>query len=478
MEKIKDFEDLQGVLPWGHSDLQHAKFVLLHLTKDSDATAFLRTVLEDITHAGMRPKVEATNLAFTHSGLSQCGLPAETLNGFSREFKEGMNLEYRRFLLGDYGANDEQNWKWGSSTQTEVHLVLMLYAKDADHLEALYSKHKQRIAAAKLEEVISPLDSVNLPDNKEHFGFRDGIAQPYVTGLGSKKTPPPDPIATGEFLLGYKDEYDQFPRNPVIESELGDKSLLPDDLGGSGKKSFGQNGSYLVFRQLEQNVSSFWKFLDQEASNTKHSEGNNMVKLAAKMVGRWPSGVPLVKETEQDTKDPKLVKDDDFLYHATDEHGYKCPMGSHIRRSNPRDALDPDPKSSLEISRKHRILRRGRIYGPPLAPSMKPEDMLAAKDDGQERGLLFLAFSGDINRQFEFSQRSWINSPKFDNLYNDSDPVIGNHYSKGQEITNSFSVQACPVRHRVTNIPQFVTTRGGAYFFLPSMRALKYLGSL
>lgn len=478
MEKIKDFEELQGVLPWGHSYLKCAKFMILNINDDNTANTFIKEIFKEITHAGMRPDKEAINIAFTHSGLVKLRLPGETLNGFSREFKEGMNLKHRRFLLGDVGENDQSNWSWGSSCQKEVHIILMLYSKNESQLPQLYKTNSERLSQYGLEEIITPLDSIELLGKKEHFGFRDGIAQPYVEGLGSKKTRPSSPIATGEFILGYKDEYNQFARNPIVESNTGDTSCLPDDLCGSGKKAFGQNGSYLIVRQLAQDVSGFWKFLDEECQKTGSTNDASTIKLAAKMVGRWPSGIPLVKEADKDSNDPNLIKDDDFLYDNTDRHGYKCPLGSHIRRANPRDTLGSDANSSLEISRKHRLIRRGRPYGPPFVESMNPEEMVLAKDDNKDRGLLFMAFSGDINRQFEFSQRSWINSPKFKNLYNDSDPIIGNHYSKGEEVTNSFTVQACPVRQRVTNLPQFVTTKGGAYFFLPSMKALKYLGSL
>jgi deferrochelatase/peroxidase EfeB len=143
-------------------------------------------------------------------------------------------------------------------------------------------------------------------------------------------------------------------------------------------------------------------------------------------------------------------------------------VASHIRRTNPRESLDPDPGSdhSLAISRHHRILRRGRFYG----PRMTPEQALADGGDGNRRGLYFMCLNTNVSRQFEFIQQTWANSPKFAGLYDEPDPLLSP--------SGSFSIPADPVRQRVTGVPRFVTVRGGAYFMLPSVRAVRYLGGL
>ncbi|HYJ80256.1 MAG TPA: hypothetical protein VEW03_11665, partial [Longimicrobiaceae bacterium] len=157
-------------------------------------------------------------------------------------------------------------------------------------------------------------------------------------------------------------------------------------------------------------------------------------------------------------------------------------LGSHIRRTNPRDGMQTGPTDSLLVADRHRMLRRGRAYGPPLAPSFDPDDILAAPDDGQERGLHFICFGTDIVRQFEFVQGTWVSNGKFDGLYADPDPVIARHCDPQQarypEQVSSFTEPRCPVRHRERALERFVTMRGGAYFFMPGLAALRYLASL
>jgi deferrochelatase/peroxidase EfeB len=148
-----------------------------------------------------------------------------------------------------------------------------------------------------------------------------------------------------------------------------------------------------------------------------------------------------------------------------------------VRRSNPRDSLDPDPgtQKSIDVGNRHRLLRRGREYGPPTAPEGLATGIDdGGIDDGRERGLHFVCLSASIARQFEFIQRTWVNNPKFSGLYEDADPLVGSRRAGA----DSFSIQGQPVRTRLTGLPQFVTVRGGAYFFLPGIRAIRYLASL
>ncbi|MGI8638162.1 MAG: hypothetical protein ACR2KZ_22440, partial [Segetibacter sp.] len=156
------------------------------------------------------------------------------------------------------------------------------------------------------------------------------------------------------------------------------------------------------------------------------------------------------------------------------------PYGAHIRRNHPRDCLEGIPKEAAFITRKHRILRRGRSFGPPVAASMNPEDIFTTVDDLQEgsRGLNFICFNADLARQFEFLQNIWINNPKFESLTDELDPLIANPYGRGNNNQmNSFSIQEKPFRKRIQNVPMFVHAMGGAYFFMPSISAIRYLAS-
>ena len=252
---------------------------------------------------------------------------------------------------------------------------------------------------------MSELATSNLRGH-EPFGFRDGISQPVIEGL-SKKGPAATTLKFGEFVLGYPNEY----------GRLTDPALLDE------APEVGRNGSYLVFRQLRQDVRGFWRFLDSAARRPDGTpDPEERVRLAAKLVGRWPGGAPLTLSPERD--DPALAEDNDFGYHDFDRDGARCPIGAHIRRSNPRDSLDPKPGTakSLELNRRHRLLRRGREYGQQLTPDEALEDPPPTE---QERGLHFMCLNANISRQFEFVQGTWLNSPKFAGLYDDSDPLVG-----------------------------------------------------
>jgi deferrochelatase/peroxidase EfeB len=197
------------------------------------------------------------------------------------------------------------------------------------------------------------------------------------------------------------------------------------------------------------------------------------VALASKMVGRWPNGAPLA--VTPDVEDPAHADRDDFGYHEQDSFGYRCPVGAHVRRANPRDSLAPAPADSTIVSNRHRLLRRGRTYGKPVAESMEAADVLAAEDYSGERGLHFVCLNTDIARQFEFVQHTWINNPKFEGMYNDVDAIAGDHDKRN---AGYFTIPAEPVRRRVHDVPRFVHTRGGAYFFMPGIDAVRYLAAL
>jgi deferrochelatase/peroxidase EfeB len=161
---------------------------------------------------------------------------------------------------------------------------------------------------------------------------------------------------------------------------------------------------------------------------------------------------------------PALANANDFQYHELDAAGHACPIGAHVRRANPRDSLEPSPGSeqSLEVNRRHRLLRRGRNWS-------------TAAQDGRpaEQGIHFLCLNANLGRQYEFVQHSWVNDPAFNGLYDSTDPLVGPRHGAGA----SFAVQVAPLRTRLRELPQFVQVRGGGYFLLPGIRALRYLTS-
>jgi len=163
----------------------------------------------------------------------------------------------------------------------------------------------------------------------------------------------------------------------------------------------------------------------------------------------------------------------------------RCPVGAHVRRANPRDSVEkgssglPSLAEAFDrptrVANRHRLIRRGRSYGPFLPDAVLEELQTSAaepiKDDGEKRGLVFAAFVASIRRQFEFVQTTWCNNPDFQGLTSEPDPVVG---GRTPHQPASFTVQA-DVPLRLREVPRFIRVRGGAYFFMPSLRALRYL---
>ena len=449
-------DDIQGLVVSGYGHLPLAAYVLLEIKKPAAARAWLAELVGDVTTASGKSDGPALNVALTASGLRKLGLPDDVLRGFSGEFLAGMADDVRSRFLGDVDENAPEAWSWGAPTGQPIDLALLLYAADARTLRALVKRHSEQLARRGLA-VVQRLDATS--DEREHFGFRDGISQPAVEGLRAGS--PDQTVKTGEFVLGYRNEYGLLTERPLVARERDPAALLPPAAEDSARRDLGRNGTYLVFRQLSQDVPGFWRFVDQQGGNGHGSR----TALAAKMVGRWPNGAPLVLAPDFDS--PALSMANEFRYFESDPDGLHCPLGAHVRRSHPRDSLDPNPGSdkSVAVGKRHRILRRGRKYGPPLTADAA---LNGHAGDKQVRGLHFICLCANIARQFEFVQHTWVNNPKFKGLYEDADPIMG-------PTGRAFTVQASPVRKRYTALPSFVQTRGGAYFFLPGLRALQYV---
>jgi Dyp-type peroxidase family len=455
--------DVQALVLQGYGKLRAAAYLVLQLGDAASARAWVGSMLPEVTLGGARPAGSALNLALTASGLDKLGLPPETVAGFSLEFLEGMTSAHRSRLLGDQGAAAPEHWSWGTPDGPDVDALLLLFAPDEVTLSSALRRQRSVLAANGVREVVV-LETEDI-GRGEHFGFRDGLSQPAMAGVG-RTAPPMHTVAPGEFLLGYANEHGQLPRSPVVPTADDPSDVLPRGPEG-GAHDFGRNGSYLVVRTLAQDVGEFWRYADRMT----HGDPVARTALAARMVGRWPSGAPLTRSPDVDR--PELAEDNDFGYHADDEAGLGCPLGAHVRRTNPRDSLPPKPgtSDSIDVGKRHRLIRRGRTFGPPVTP----EAAIGEEPEGAtERGLHFLALCADIARQFEFISHTWAMNPHFAGLLDDADPLLGGHAADG----STFTVQADPLRRRYAGVPAVVTPRGGAYFFLPGARALQYLASL
>jgi len=481
-----DLNDIQGLIARGYGTLPHARFTVFATHDAAAGHALLSWLLPRVTPAGRFAGDSALHLAYTAAGLRRLGLPESAIAGFSAQFTGGMTGANRSRFLGDVGESDPHYWAWGGPHEPPVEGLILLYASSPEILDARQEELARHLGGRAIRQV-TVLDTLEL-GSKEPFGFHDGISQPVIQGLPKARGAPPAGtpggrvVPAGEFVLGYPNAYGQLTNRPLLPAPDDPRRLLPRDPAGSGAADLGRNGCYLVLRQLEQDVDAFWGYVRQAAARPDGSaDTGSEITLAAKMVGRWPSGAPLVKAPDRDN--PQLGDDNDFGYYRTDPQGLACPLGAHIRRMNPRDSLDPQPgtEASLAVNDGHRLLRRGRSYGPGEGT------LAAAGQDGhaerlaraevaprRETGLHFICLAASLIRQFEFVQHTWLNNPTFHGLYDDTDPLAGNRQGCGA----TFTEPAHPVRRRYRDLPQFVRTRGGAYFFLPGISALRYLDQL
>lgn len=367
-------------------------------------------------------------LALSAGGLRRSGIGEAVMETFPPAFLAGMAA--RSEYLGDTGVSAPETWA-PPFGKPALHGVLMLFAKDDANVISLREKTDFFYGPDSGVRLLNEYAFSSEPGPPhDHFGYREGITRTCIDGVDE---PAPGETATkiGEFILGYDDE-------------LGERTALPKP------EWLGMNASFLAFKALHEDVVAFRNFLAEQGDSDQQEY------VAAKMLGRWRSGAPLVLAPDAD--DPALAEDrarrNAFQYAQEDPLGLKCPLGSHIRRLNPRD-------TNINTSRR-RIVRRGVIYGPRL-----PE---GAPDDGAERGLALFAGCVDLNRQFEFLQREWINKGEFIQLGDERDPLAGPNDGK-----TGFTIPRRPVRRNIANLPRFTRTRGGEYFFLPSIRALSQI---
>jgi Dyp-type peroxidase family len=386
------------------------------------------------------------NIAVTAAGLRALGVSEPVVDSFSKEFRQGM--AGRSELLGDLGPSDPATWETGLGSG-DAHVLLTINAqRTSDHRRAL-GKMKAAMDAAGGLRIVHQEDTELLPGSREHFGYADGFAQPAIEGTSEDKTRGGGvplkgggwrALAPGEFILGYPDE----------DTRVDPEGRLPN----APVDPLGRNGTYMVWRKLYQDVAR-WRSVIRDAGELyEHGDEH---KLSAKVVGRWPNGAPLVRHPDRppDGYDPRSAVDvNDFRYDA-DREGMRCPLGAHIRRSNPRDALGFDG----HLSFRHRMIRRGMPYGKAL-----PEGVV--DDDGADRGLVFVSFQASISRQFEGVQVQWCNAGNIFGLGHDKDFLLGDPRGEGK-----MTIQGTPPFF-LSPQDVFVRTRGGEYLFVPGMTAL------
>jgi deferrochelatase/peroxidase EfeB len=482
--------DVQAILFGGLGNLTHATCLLFHCPNSTEnAKQWLARVEEGISFGDMPPKNITRLVALTQSGLRRLGCPSHVIAEFPVAFQEGMSTPGRAALLRDTGDDKPELWWWGHGDRA-VDGALLLYADTSDKLANEVAEQVRRLKE-KGGELVYEIPLAHLDPNKparEPFGFVDGVSQPIIRGTRRwiSDSDTNHVVAPGEFLLGYPDDRGFLPLTPSVPATSDPHNVLPayrelqtgelpnfSKLAANGPRDLGRNGSYLVIRQLEQDVDLFNEFLSATAARLVGTPGvpedftqDQIAEwLGAKIIGRWRDGTSLVRHphapgTGWDGKKPRKP-DNSFLPGAEDPLGERCPYGSHIRRANPRDSLVPGSKEQLAISNRHRILRMGRVYLP------QPADSDAARP-----GLLFMCLNADIERQFEFIQHTWVGARMFHGLDGEVDPILGRG-GLGGRLT--IPTERGPIL--VTGFKDFVRVRGGAYFFLPGRRALWFLAA-
>lgn len=460
-----DYNEIQGLVISGYAHLAYGAYIFVTLGESEKSRNWLNQISVDVSSAKRWPVGDdgqvikpssALFLGLTHEGLKRLGVPSRALKTFPVEFQQGIHDSRRSRILGDSGESAPDQWEIGGE---ELHAMLVVLADSEVARNELTDKHSKKLEDAGAT-VMGVIKAAKLANDREHFGFMDGVSQPKIREeLRNSKTSEVE-LPPGEFILGYENLYGQLSECPTLDGE-----------------NLGKNGTYVVFRKLYQDVAAFWQFMDENShmlrpENKRKTSEERQILLASKFVGRWPSGTPLTLAPDSDEDDFDKRKLNTFLYRERDPHGEGCPLGSHVRRANPRDSKGATAEESLVTSNRHQIIRRGMSYGSPLIDfdNLPPQSV---ENDNEDRGLVFLCINSSISRQFEFIQQTWLNNTKFHGLYTDKDPVVGDN--DGQY---TMTIQQNPVRRQVTGIPRFVTVKGGGYFFMPSISALRRLADL
>lgn len=459
-----DPKDLQSLILHGARQA-HSCHLLFNITNAAQAKGFFQALFKHSFYT--LPLVQSAeewgadkpnvwvNVGLSYNGITKLTSPPLAA-GFPPEFIAGPWSADSQASLGD---GDPNQWWFGNFHSRDVDCTVHAYAQTSHHLTSLTNYIVTAANANGMRE-LTPLSrnsteprlvQAKLPDQRIHFGYRDGIGEPVLHW--SSSTPAPDDL--NNFIIGYPAGID-FPPTPTS--------------GEAG--AFAQDGCYMAFTVLYQDVAAFNQFLASGASEIAPKLGVTHAAaeewLAAKMMGRWRDGTPLMKSPDQPSN--LLRNDDDYTYGLPDDTPYiksslRCPFSAHGRVANSRDQVLDTFQEPLP-----RIIRRGAPYGPPL------EGVTA---DGVDRGLIGLFLCGSLSRQFE-KLRGWMNMNDFSSVFNadassSQDALMGNRQIPAR---TGFRIPLPDGDILLRNLPRFVTTRGCAYLLLPGIPALARLAKV
>jgi Dyp-type peroxidase family len=450
--------DIQGNILRGYARHLHAAYLLTRIQDEEKARAFLRRLIDEDRIATEQdwgdPPQTRLNVALTHPGLRRLGMEPDPFDRFP-EFREGMQARARGYL-GDLGANDPD--RWDPVLKQEIHALFTVYGLSADTRRDAADALTGELADAGVAVVHRQCADM-LKNGREHFGFRDGFSQPALPGVAEDRRSRRGEgvqgprrrfggeewrdVKLGEFVLGYEDE---------------DEVVAGEREGAVDK--FLDNGTFMVWRKLEQDVDGFTRWIEAQAGEDENARDT----LRAKILGRWPNGDSLLRRPASraypgargnggaDTRRGHDLEINDFTY-AGDAAGVGCPLGAHVRRSNPRDALG----FRTERTRRNRIVRRGLPY----------------VDRDETRGLIFVCFNASISRQFEQIQGNWLMGGDTFGLGAERDFLTAGLDPGQQSVRMTIQGDRSHPPSFITRTEQFVTVRGGHYLFVPGLAALR-----
>jgi Dyp-type peroxidase family len=477
-----DLPDIQGDILRGYRSTSGV-YLFFEVPDATGGRSFLGELVADVQDAAPWEKpgpATATNMAITYSGLKALGVSDTILGALPSAFSEPMRERAAR-VLDDKGPSAPENWDDGIGTQRSHILVTVKALSGAGGNDAFEARIDAVLQSARRHRlrVIARQDACWNATRREHFGWADGLGQPGIEGTQSRpgQGVPEDngtwrDLKAGEFVLGYPDEDGDVISGPSAP-------LL-------------RNGTFMVYRKLYQDIVRFREQLHADAMQYGATldedpplDPQQLYELmAAKVVGRWRDGEAIELAPRRSSERSRALGDEaianpsnDFRYLPNDVNGFTCPKGAHIRRCNPRDALGWGGQRSL----RHRIIRRGMPYGTYLPFEEGQED------DGEDRGLVFVAFNASFERQFEVIQSQWCDDGNVFGLGNDKDYLLGDRGvtgtgdppapdPKGRLSTGRVIIEGEPP-HFLDARPPVVVTKACEYLLVPGIRALHDLAS-
>jgi deferrochelatase/peroxidase EfeB len=465
-----DLSDVQGNILRGYRK-PHVRYLILEVANPVEARRWLAASISGRDHGvpqitpgnwGATKPDTCFNIGLTYEGLRALGTPASSLEMFPNEFIEGMTA--RALKLGDIGPSAPETWPSPFDQPKRIHLIATIYAEEAEQLDPVQQRALDRNALT----LLGTRDGHNFRNDFVHFGYRDNIMQPRFEGVHD-----PQRHADGQ------------PRAPLGTVLLGHRTNLEGLMWRVPQPAaLGHNGTFNAFRVLKQDVVAFETYLDQAASDLLEHEqpdevlsGDDEAKIcrvmsvegrhaalrelvAANLCGRWRDGTPLA--LSPDAPDPDVDRAN-FDYDGAS----RCPYGAHIRRCNPRGGQIVQRVANNS----RRLVRRGMPYGPVYDPATRDRDQVEP-----ERGLLGNFIGASLGAQFEAMACDWLNLGLQDpRITGSDDPILGANDPK----TSWFDLPLKSGRTiRLRGLPRFVWTQGGAYTFLPSIAAIRFLGSM